>query len=94
MLGGILREARLPGWTVDNTKSFVNVKASAFVRMDEQLTVFSVRCFSSCFKMICVAVICAASFAVVKLPLGVVWRMGWGWQCLGGDRQKPPSLPS
>jgi hypothetical protein len=42
VLALILREAKLPGWTVGNTHSFANVKASAFVRMDEQLTVFSV----------------------------------------------------
>ena len=42
VLAAILREAKLPGWTVDNGDSFANVKASALVRMDEQLTVFAV----------------------------------------------------
>ena len=43
VLTAILQAAKLPGVEIDPRDSGANVKASALVRMDEQLTQFAVR---------------------------------------------------
>lgn len=50
VLAEVLRRARLPGDLPANTSSTANVKASAFVRMDEHLTVFAVGTPPACLS--------------------------------------------